>query len=390
MTGLFLNDVLKLVATAKSRRSVFGTALGALLAPIGESSAQAKTANPQIQKKKPKKKKSNTCKRPRRRCRKKCVNVKNNRRNCGRCGRVCPKTSPGCKAGKCLPAPKAPFTLVGRWDLVNDHNDLPWSSACLAVDTDSNIFVAGDGVRKYAKSGELLTAWIDTGEVTEDEPWSLSYSFPSFITVNQNGQVYATDWINNRVMMFSNALQRNGEWGSRGGGLGRFSRPAGITVDSKGSVYVADTGNHRVQKFTSEGELVLSWGEFGVERNRFYFPGAIAVDANGTVYVADRAANRIQRFSDSGTFIGQISRAGSESDHVYANYDLAVDNHSKMYLSDTRGRLLVFSTNTGSQLLTWNVQGRFTVDAHGNLYVLDSYETQDFDQARLSIYSPTK
>ncbi len=72
-------------------------------------------------------------------------------------------------------------------------------------------------------------------------------------------------------------------WGSFGiSAHGKFSYPQFIDVDSDGNIYVTDLGNKRVQKFLSDGQFVAMWGTSGKADGQFYHPSGI-VTYNDTV-----------------------------------------------------------------------------------------------------------
>jgi hypothetical protein len=109
--------------------------------------------------------------------------------------------------------------------------------------------------------------------------------------------VYVADRANDRIVALSPSGAAVRQWGSPGGGDGRFFSPAGVTVDGAGRVYVLDGENNRVQVFDADGRFLAKWGHLGSEPGEFSQPTAIAVDCAGEVYVADTNNNRVQRFN---------------------------------------------------------------------------------------------
>ena len=85
-------------------------------------------------------------------------------------------------------------------------------------------------------------------------------------------------------------------WGSKGSDEGQFLEPAGVAVDSSGNVYVSDFSNNRIQKFTGNGTFISKWGSSGSGEGQFNRPENVAVDSSGNVYVGDTGNNRIQVF----------------------------------------------------------------------------------------------
>jgi DNA-binding beta-propeller fold protein YncE len=62
--------------------------------------------------------------------------------------------------------------------------------------------------------------------------------------------VYVADSGNNRIQKFDSDGNFMTKWGSSGSGDGEFSGPDGIAVDTSGNVYVSDFRNDRVQVFS--------------------------------------------------------------------------------------------------------------------------------------------
>ena len=85
-------------------------------------------------------------------------------------------------------------------------------------------------------------------------------------------------------------------WGSNGTENGQFSGAEDIGIDSSGNVYVTDFDNDRIQKFTADGTFITAWGSTGSENGQSIGPNGIAIGSSDNVYVAD-INDRIQVFA---------------------------------------------------------------------------------------------
>jgi DNA-binding beta-propeller fold protein YncE len=74
-------------------------------------------------------------------------------------------------------------------------------------------------------------------------------------------------------------------------GSGVFNHPYGVAVDSSGNVYVTDFGNNKIKELTNG-----SWTDIagsGVPSH----PYGVAVDSSGNVYVTDYVNNKIKELT---------------------------------------------------------------------------------------------
>ncbi|GJM41580.1 MAG: hypothetical protein DHS20C20_18620 [Ardenticatenaceae bacterium] len=235
----------------------------------------------------------------------------------------------------------------------------------LTVDNEGNVFIVdfGNGrIQKLNNQGEYITQWNKNGRN---------------LAVNSNGQLYLVDNTNHLVFKYDNNGQYLSEWGGQGNGSGQFEAPQGIAVDvQSGNIYVADTGNDRVQKFAANGSYLAQWGSSGSGAGQFNSPADIAVDGNGNVYVADDG--RIQIFTSGGVFSKQCIL---ESEFSYG-FSFTVDANGSMYLlaGDWLGYIYKFNNNCELEA-TWgnHVSGSWeflqlqdiAVDSLGRVFVND-------------------
>jgi tripartite motif-containing protein 71 len=200
------------------------------------------------------------------------------------------------------------------------------------------------------------------------------FDFPNGVAVdNATGDVYVTEFWNNRVQKFT----ANGgfvlQWGGLplGSGDGEFSRPEGVAVDGDGNVYVVESSNHRVQKFTSSGSFIQKWGSEGSFPGQFEYPMGIAVDEN-YVYITDHQNHRVQQFTHNGGIVQIFGTSGLGA----LWYPLGVAARGGfVYVTDSEGWVRAYlGDGSGTFLTRWGPFGLYTlqgisVDADGNVDV---------------------
>jgi DNA-binding beta-propeller fold protein YncE len=166
----------------------------------------------------------------------------------------------------------------------------------VALDDQENFYVV-DGVKKgvivFDRTGKQLREINDNSMVR-----------PNGVAVDSlRDRVYVVDTGDSdakeqNVKIFNRAGQRIGAIGGAGGGdLGQFSYPTYVTVDPQGNVYVSDTLNARIQKFDPEGKFVTTFGKGGSAWGEFDKPKGVALDAFGNLYVVDTGWSNVQIFN---------------------------------------------------------------------------------------------
>jgi DNA-binding beta-propeller fold protein YncE len=123
-----------------------------------------------------------------------------------------------------------------------------------------------------------------------------TFSLPTNVALDNDGNVYVTDTLNNRVEIFDADGNFISMFGRHGDGPGYFARPKGIAIDSDGHIWVVDTYQDRVQVFDHEGRLLIYIGGHGGYPGQFADAYGIAIDKSNRVIVSEQYPGRLQIF----------------------------------------------------------------------------------------------
>lgn len=280
-------------------------------------------------------------------------------------------------------------------------------------------------MEEFSPAGKFLTEWETwgstheqygpasvvvsaTGKLYIDDPWvnkigiwlspeaggsHLSYSTqfgssgsgnsefkePVATAIDGRGDVWVTDYGNDRVEELGSDGSFIATYGTEGSGEVQFDGPAGIAINkSTGNVYVADTWNNRVEELSSSGAYVASFGTSG--SGTLKEPSGVAVDSSGNIWVADRGNNRVVEFSSTGTYIAAYGKVGSGE--LQFNHPTAVAlSGEDVYVTDSYNHRVEELTSKGAYVRVWGIEGSgsnefytpegITTDSAGNVYVSD-------------------
>ncbi|HVP00068.1 MAG TPA: SMP-30/gluconolactonase/LRE family protein [Bryobacteraceae bacterium] len=123
-----------------------------------------------------------------------------------------------------------------------------------------------------------------------------TFSLPTNVAVDGDGNVYVTDTFNNRVEIFDADGVFLRQFGKHGDGVGQFELPKGIAIDCDGHVWVVDAIQDRVKVFDREGQLLIYFGEHGEYPGRFMGAFGITIDKDNRVIVSETFPGRVQIF----------------------------------------------------------------------------------------------
>jgi DNA-binding beta-propeller fold protein YncE len=168
----------------------------------------------------------------------------------------------------------------------------------VGIDADGNIWVVdnvGDGeVFLYDEDGVFEASWTPSGNGELDNPQGIAV----FEDDDDNATyVYIADTGNNRVVKFeyvdnsADGLEFVDDAGSSGSGNSNFNQPTGIAVDECGNVWVADRINNRIQQLDKNLNFE---SRFSSSLDR---PTGVAINPNGNrLYVVNNNGNSVSIF----------------------------------------------------------------------------------------------
>jgi sugar lactone lactonase YvrE len=192
------------------------------------------------------------------------------------------------------------------------------------VDELGNVYVTeprSRRVRKISPNGTITTVLGGgTSPVTEGAAaTSITLTNPSYLAVDQKGNLLVSDTGLNRILRVSPAgsvsiVAGNGTAGFSGDGgpatAAQLADPYGMAFDSAGNLFFAERSNHRVRKVSPDGIIATvagsgpagpgSVGSFGGDggpatQGRLNIPTGVAIDSRGDLYIADGANSRIRK-----------------------------------------------------------------------------------------------
>ncbi|CAB1081078.1 odd Oz/ten-m homolog 4 [Olavius algarvensis Delta 1 endosymbiont] len=218
------------------------------------------------------------------------------------------------------------------------------------VDTDGIITtVAGSGESGYSGDGGPAIA--------------AQLHYPSRVDVDNDGNLYIVDRSNRRIRKVDNngiitTVAGSGLGGKETSGEGgpavaaNLANPLGLAVDAEGNIYISDWGNNRIYKVNTRGFITTVAGS-GTEGDSgdgafattawLANPLGVAVDATGAIYIADSSNYRIRKVNTGGfiTTVAGIGESGYSGDGDLAiaarlkhPYDVAVDAAGNLYIAD--------------------------------------------------------
>jgi streptogramin lyase len=185
-----------------------------------------------------------------------------------------------------------------------------YNPAAAVTDSSGNIWIADAGnnrIVEYNSSGQFVRTIGSSG--SGNGQFSVGADIPQQVNFDINGNLWATDFYNNRVQEFNS---------STGAYMSKFavaSRPAGIAIDSSNTIWVVSVNGGHLQKCTTGGSCTTI--------NTVTFSGGsasdyVSIDATtGNIWVNDQSSGSIHKFSSSGSYLSDLTGAWSNPEGVF-------------------------------------------------------------------------
>lgn len=243
----------------------------------------------------------------------------------------------------------------------------------VAIDITGNVYVADEGnscVRKINTNGVITTfAGNGTFGYSGDGGYATDAMLvsPSGIAIDGVGNVYIADMAGQVIREVDtngiiSTIAGNGTYGYSGdGGLATNAilyDPSKIAVDAIGNIYFSDYQNNRVRKIDTNGIITTFagngtqayLGDGGAATNAaLFFPQGLTIDASGNVYIADAFNNRIRMVNTNGIISTIAGNGGSGyagdgalavQSQLSVPMAVALDNGSNLFIVDENNNVI--------------------------------------------------
>jgi uncharacterized protein (TIGR03437 family) len=189
----------------------------------------------------------------------------------------------------------------------------------------------------------------------------------------------------------------------------QLNTPSAVALDRASNLFIADQANQRVRKVASGGTISTLAGNgsasYGGDAGdatsaQLHAPYSVATDASGNVYIADSLNSVVRKVSTAGIIttvagFGGVGYSGDGGPAVFAALNralgVALDAAGNLYIADT-GNHVIRKVDTAGKITTiagvsfpayagdgglatkayLNSPSRVTLDAAGNLYIVDA------------------
>jgi hypothetical protein len=243
-------------------------------------------------------------------------------------------------------------SLTTLWSSREGENEMVLG---ITLDKNGNIYATIENtIRKITPDGAVSILAGNSAPGFADGPGdSAKFNFPFGITIDLNGNVYTTDFFNNKIRKITpDGIVTTVAGGTQGysdgqGDHAQFTNPRDITLDNEGNLYV--TESDRIRKITPDGFVSTIAGttsgylDGSVNTAQFGYIVGIVVDLSGNIYICDEGNFVVRKISGDGTVatvagsISGLMDGPGEFAQFYHTLGLTIDSDGALYLTQGGG-----------------------------------------------------
>src|SRR5437899_5848269 len=197
-----------------------------------------------------------------------------------------------------------------------------WGPRGIAIDAGGNLYVADASTHIIRKMTHVGTNWVVTTiaglatnfKLTDGTNSNARFNFPFGLAIDSNTNIYVADFGNHAIRKMKpigtnwvvTTLAGNGNMGSADGTntQARFNSPAAVALDKNGNIYVSDQFNNTLRKMTPIGTnwvvttiggvaLVPGTNNASGTNAHFNKPWGLAMDAQNHLLIVDHSNHTI-------------------------------------------------------------------------------------------------
>ncbi len=197
----------------------------------------------------------------------------------------------------------------------------------ITSDDSGNIYFAdraNNRIRKISSNG-IISTYAGTGiegfSGDGSAATSAQINYPIHPTIDQNGNLFFCDAVNQRVRKIDangiiSTIAGNGIAGFTGDGANaasaQINSPQGLEIDSQGNLYIADNANNRIRKINSNGIIstIAGNGVAGFTGDgalavnaQINYPRGVAIKNDGGIYFGDGNNFRIRAIQSTSDLV---------------------------------------------------------------------------------------
>ena len=196
----------------------------------------------------------------------------------------------------------------------------------VAIDGDGRLWISDElngRVRRVNVDGSIETVagggTVKPANAKDGTPaTTLRLSHPSYLAIDDSGNVYLSDFAANVVMRIdpsggATRVAGTGRAGSGGDGgpatEAELNFPTGLALDGSGNLYISDAENHEIRMVDADGIITTfaGTGEAGYSGDggpaveaQLQAPAGLAFDPSGRLVIADQGNDLVRIVDDAG------------------------------------------------------------------------------------------